>query len=121
MPTTSREEKWTYERRKRVYERMLKEFGPKSIWKGARYPLDRKPDFDRVLKELATRFSKETGMSFTALAVRQQFDFGITVQKELKDKSQVKSLILNVAAALDARFIKRADLPSYLRLGRKEA
>src|SRR5574341_1163312 len=107
---------WTQEMRKAMYARLLSEFGPHKSWKGSRRPTDKTEQFQKALEELATQFSQQSGRIITPDAVENQIDWGITVQKEMKDQSHVRNFILNKAAALDVDFITSADLPEYMNV-----
>ena len=100
-------QKWTPELRKRLYTRLVAEFGPHSKWNGAYEPLVQKTRFAEVLKELAKEFTSTTGKAFKASAVRQQVNFAVTPQTEsdFPDPSHKRTLHLNKIAAREARLI----------------
>jgi hypothetical protein len=93
---------------------MLDEFGPHNSWSGSRAPTNKKKQFRDTLAKLASEFSEETGSAVTPEAVENQLDWGITIQKEMKDQSHVRNFILNKAAALEVNFITSSDLPELM-------
>jgi hypothetical protein len=110
---------WTDEMRKKIYARLLKEFGPHREWAGSRSPIDQKDRFKQVLVELAADFSKQVGKTIKPSAVEQQMDWGITIQKKMVSKGHVRTFILNKAAALETNFISYNDLPQYMNVKRE--
>jgi hypothetical protein len=109
---------WTYDMRTLLYACLRAEFGPHYMWKGSRYPRDRRAEFNNLLDRLSLVFSTLTGREITKEAVEAQVDWAITVQRELKGAGHVRNFILNKAAALDAGFITRADLPQTMSVNR---
>jgi hypothetical protein len=105
---------WTQDMRKVMDARLHMEFGPHRSWSGARSPTDNRGRFEAVLREPARYFSELVGEEITPDAVKNQIDWGITVQKEMKDQSHARNYILNKAAALEVGFISSSDLPAYM-------
>src|SRR5271165_1554918 len=104
--------KWTQEMRRKLYSRLVKDFGPYHLWGTKTEPQGTKVQFDEVLAELAKEFSKEAGRIILASAVQAQFNWATSSRKEIIDQSRVRGFVLNKAAALDAGFIAKADLPT---------
>ncbi len=111
---------WTQDMRKILYARLHKEFGPHSGWAGGSSPPGMPKRFKTVREELADQFSKMAGQEITPGAVKNQIEWGITVQKEMKDQSHARNYILNKAAALEVGFINASDLPAYMSVRQKE-
>jgi len=104
--------KWTQEMRRKLYSRLVQDFGPYNVWGAKIEPKDKKVQFDKVLAELAIQFSKEAGHFILASAVRAQVNWATTSQMEMKDPSRIRNFVLNKAAALDAGFISASELPT---------
>lgn len=99
--------KWTPDLRRRLYERLVDEFGSHSDWGGAYEPLRQKDRFAETLEQLAAEFTTATGKSFKGSAVRQQVNFAVTPQTEgdFPDPSHRRTLRLNKIAAREAGLI----------------
>ena len=110
---------WTQEMRKVMYARLLQEFGPHSRLKGSRRPTDKKKQFEKALAELSALFSQQAGRTIMPDAVENQIDWGIPIQKEMRDQSHARNFILNKAAALEVGFITSAGLPEYMNVRQK--
>jgi len=104
--------KWTQEMRRKLYSRLVKDFGPYNVWGAKIEPKDKKVHFYKVIAELAMQFSKEAGHFIIASAVHAQINWATTSQKEMKDQSRIRNFVLNKAAALDAGFISASELPT---------
>jgi hypothetical protein len=113
------EEFWTQDMRKAMYARLYMEFGPHSEW-DPRSPIKNKDRYPAVLKELAEYFSKTLDKEISPDAVKNQIDWGITRQKEMKDRSGIRNYILNKSAALEVGFIATASLPGYMLVKPKD-
>ena len=104
--------KWTQEMRRKLYSRLVKDFGPYNVWGAKIEPKDKQVQFEKVLAELAIQFSKEAGHFILASAVQEQINWATTSQMEMKDPSRIRDFVLNKAAALDAGFISASELPT---------
>ena len=104
--------KWTQEMRRKLYSRLVKDFGPYNVWGAKIEPKDKQVQIDKVLAELAIQFSKEAGHLVLASAVQEQINWATTSQLEMKDPSRIRNFVLNKAAALDAGFISASELPT---------
>ena len=98
--------------RRKLYSRLVQDFGPYNVWGAKIEPKDKKAHFDKVLAELAIQFSKEAGHFILASAVQAQVNWATTSQMEMKDPSRIRNFVLNKAAALDAGFISASELPT---------
>ncbi len=104
--------KWTQEMRRRLYSRLVKDFGPYNVWGAKIEPKDKKDEFYKVLADLAAQFSNEAGHFVLASVVHAQINWATGSQKEMKDPSRIRHFILNKAAALEAGFISASELPT---------
>lgn len=114
MSRSTRHSFWTHELRKKVFVRLLNEFGPHRTWGNARSPQGKARQYKIVLAELAAEISTQLGRAVKSTAVGQQVDWGITKQIPMRDQARVRSFILNKAAALEAGMISTSDLPFLL-------
>jgi hypothetical protein len=105
---------WTQEMREILYSRLLQDFGPYAEWDGTRRPHGKKTQFDRMLGDLAKKFSRMAGQTITARAVEHQIAWGLTTQSEMRDRSRARNYILNKAAALEVGFLASDDLPKHM-------
>jgi len=106
--------KWTQEMRRKLYSRLVKDFGPYDVGEAKIKPKDKQVQFHNVLAELAMQFSKEAGHFILASAVQAQINWATTSQKEMLDQSHIRNFVLNKAAALDAGFISASELPTHM-------
>jgi hypothetical protein len=104
--------KWTQEMRRKLYSRLVKDFGPHNVWGAKIGPKDKQVQFYKVLAELALQFSKEAGHFIAASALHAQINWATTLQKEMKNPSRIRNFVLNKAAALDAGFISASEWPT---------
>jgi hypothetical protein len=105
MPTL-----WTQEMRRKMYSRLSKEIAPHQNWDAKIKPIWKKQQYAQILSELADEFSLE------ASAIQQQINFATTTQAELKNRSHIRTFILNKAAAIEVGFIATPELPNYLKI-----
>ena len=64
-----------------------------------------------LIKELQITLKQISGQEFSEDAIKQQMAFALTKQKEFKHRGHIYSWIMNVAAALEAGYIKSSILP----------
>ena len=100
--------RWSQERRRKVYSRIVKEIGRHKDWGTQIEPLRKKQEYNRLLSELASELHGAPS------AIQQQINFATTEQKSLNNRSHVANFILNTAAALEAGFISTRELPNQL-------
>jgi hypothetical protein len=101
---------WTQNMRRKVYSRLLNEIGPHERWDAKIRPIWKRQQYDKILLELAIEFSSEV------TAIQQQINFATTTQQEFKNRSHIRSFILNKAAAIEVGFITTSQLPNYLKI-----
>ena len=104
--------KWTQKIRGELYSRLVKDFGPYSVWGAKIEPFGKKVQFYKVLAELATQFSEEAGHIIPASAVHAQIHWATTSPREMNNQFRIRNFVLNKAAALDAGFISASGLPT---------
>lgn len=101
---------WSQEMRKKMYSRLAKEIAPHQNWDSKIRPIKKKEQYEQILSELAVEFS------VNANAIQQQINFATSTQRALKDRSHIRSFILNKAAAIEVGFIATEELPNYLKI-----
>lgn len=101
---------WSQEMRKRMYSRLVNEIAPHQDWDSKIRPIKKKQQYEQILSELAAEFSVNVN------AIQQQINYATSTQRALKDRSHVRSFILNKAAAIEVGFIITEELPNYLRV-----
>ena len=101
---------WSQEMRKKMYSRLVDEIAPHQNWDSKIRPIKKKQQYEQILAELAEEFSVNVN------AIQQQISFATSTQRALKDRSHVRSFILNKAAAIEVGFIVTEELPNYLKI-----
>jgi len=102
---------WTQNRRQELYSRLMTEIGSHHLWDAKIKPVSKRPQFDKLLTTLAHEFCQETGETFAESAIQQQINFATTTERILRNRSHIRSFVMNKAAALDAGFILSSSLP----------
>jgi hypothetical protein len=117
MPRT----KWNHELRKFVFGRIRERFGPWSSWgTTTNYPQDRQQEYLDFLQALAVELRAPTGNpDLAGTAIDQQVKFAFS-NATLTNKSNFRSMVLNAAAALEAKFLTYRDLPGEADLNRRD-
>ena len=101
---------WTQDMRRKIYSRLTNEIAPHERWDAKIKPIWRRQQYDQILTELAAEFSSEV------TAIQQQINFATTTQQEFKNRSHIRTFILNKAAAIEVHFITTQELPQYLKV-----
>jgi hypothetical protein len=99
---------WTQDMRRKMYSRIVREIGRHQDWDEKIRPLRKREQYLQILEELEAEFSGE------ATALQNQINFATTSQYKLKNRSHIRSFILNKAAAIEVGFIETNELPNEL-------
>jgi hypothetical protein len=105
---------WNHDRRVFVYERLVEQFGAFAEWGGARYPLDRREEYNQALEQIAGALAAESGREVLASKLENQIQWAIGAQRlrsQLAHDSHWGNLSRNKTAALQANLITPADMP----------
>jgi len=105
--------KWAHSLRVKLYEILVRYHGPHSEWErrnnpGAKQNL-RDMSYDETLRMIADCFSTYTNKTFEPSAVRQQIEWALSRQTDLRDFHR-HTQIQNLTAAIEARFLRNRDL-----------
>jgi hypothetical protein len=102
---------WTAAARQLLFERLVAEFGPYSVWAGSGSP---GRGLDKRYREFLEAFAIVTNAN-SADAVQHQIMFAVPVRGRAHwSGGHQRSAVMNLAAALSAGFIVQADLPDSL-------
>jgi hypothetical protein len=117
---TQRKVIWTRAARDLLFETVVAKFGPYSTWKKAGSPGGGQ---DSAFDDFCQTFASTIGAN-SADAVKHQIAWGTPTPfggvHDWTNQGHAAVAILNLAAALDAGFIRSKDLPKLLAEGRYE-
>jgi hypothetical protein len=105
MPT-----EWTQNMRRKIFSRLANEIAPHERWDAKIKPIWKRQQYDQILTDLAAEFSSEV------TAIQQQINFATTTQHEFKNRSHIRTFILNKAAAIEVGFVTSPQLSNYLKI-----
>jgi hypothetical protein len=112
----ARENVWTGEARRVLYQQLLKRFGPLKSWKNTSSPGGK---LDKEFEKFCTEFANVIGAK-SGEAVQHQIRFALPeTPKGSTWTGQAQTATLNKAAALEAGFIENKHLPELLAVGRE--
>ena len=111
MCKTNGNQKWNHELRVIIYKSLLREFGEYDSFEGFLNPKGESKQLTALINELQITLKQISGQEFSEDAIKQQMAFALTKQKEFKHRGHIYSWIMNVAAALEAGYIKSSILP----------
>ena len=104
-----REALWTSEARATLYQCLVRHFGPLNSWEGMRPGRGLNDTYDEFLKSFAIALGAKS-----AEAVRQQINFTNPRQPHGNlGRQHVATMLLNLAAAYHADFIKQSGFPDF--------
>ena len=105
---------WSQEMRRELYSRLKKEIGPHRTWDAKIKPIRKRSQYDNLVDALANHLSNKAGRVIDTTAVQQQINWATTTQRAMRDRSHIRSFILNKAAALEVNFISSSELPEFM-------
>ena len=109
--------KWTQDMRRTLYGRLASEFGPYAGWGKSSYPVGRKAEFEKALRDLAEYFRWHDGETFKPAAIHLQMRWAVTRQRTVENAGFAYQYILNTAAALETGFVSSKELRGFVHIG----